>query len=168
MENSRKAVCHPDKPHLCKGLCRACYEKLPERKKNKPQYPENGYRWHLKWKFNLTPEDYDAMFEAQGGVCAICHKRPDELKKRGTKRLHIDHDHSCCPGVRSCGKCVRGLLCFTCNRDLTAIEKPYWVDAAKVYLQKPPSGRKASTISAVEQFFSWALDEYPLQRLENG
>lgn len=27
----------------------------------------------------------------------------------------LDHDHSCCPGRRSCGKCFRGVLCAGCN-----------------------------------------------------
>ena len=29
--------------------------------------------------------------------------------------LAVDHDHGCCPGERSCGKCVRGLVCRDCN-----------------------------------------------------
>lgn len=27
----------------------------------------------------------------------------------------IDHDHKCCPGHRSCGSCVRGIVCRSCN-----------------------------------------------------
>lgn len=30
-------------------------------------------------------------------------------------RLVVDHDHACCPGERSCGNCIRGLICFQCN-----------------------------------------------------
>jgi hypothetical protein len=34
-------------------------------------------------------------------------------------RRCTDHDHECCPGRRSCGHCVRGVVCATCNSLLT-------------------------------------------------
>jgi hypothetical protein len=52
----------------------------------------------------FTPEDYDRLFEAQGGRCAGCG---DEF---GDKVPHVDHDHA--TGA------VRGLLCGNCNRAL--------------------------------------------------
>lgn len=29
--------------------------------------------------------------------------------------LCIDHDHECCPGKITCGKCIRGVLCWSHN-----------------------------------------------------
>jgi hypothetical protein len=49
----------------------------------------------------MTVEQYDRMFKAQKGVCAICGRPPK------TVRLAVDHNHKT-------GK-VRGLLCFRCN-----------------------------------------------------
>lgn len=66
------------------------------------------------WRtYRVTPERLQGMLESQGG-CAICHTP----SPRGDRRWHIDHDHSCCPGKTSCGKCVRGVLCGTCNSGL--------------------------------------------------
>lgn len=66
-------------------------------------------RSHLKRFYGITPDQYDAIIEAQGGGCGICGAVSE-------KRMHVDHDHACCPGRRCCGSCVRGILCLTCNR----------------------------------------------------
>jgi Recombination endonuclease VII len=66
-------------------------------------------------RHGLTAERYDKMLADQNGLCAICKRSPTVF---GVKHLDIDHDHRCCPGVYSCGKCVRGLICIACNRAL--------------------------------------------------
>lgn len=64
---------------------------------------------HLS-QFHILPQDYDAMLAAQGGVCKGCGRLPDG------RALQVDHDHACCPEAgRSCGQCIRGLMCFSCN-----------------------------------------------------
>lgn len=66
--------------------------------------------------YGVTREQYDEMHRAQGGVCACCGQPERMLNRRGEiKMLAVDHDHSCCPGKKSCGGCVRGLLCHSCN-----------------------------------------------------
>ena len=65
-------------------------------------------KWRL-YNYSLTPEKYDAMLEAQGGHCVTCDS---------AEKLVIDHDHACCPGGKSCGKCVRAILCHGCNTAL--------------------------------------------------
>jgi hypothetical protein len=77
----------------------------------------------------LTGIEYEAMLAVQEGVCALCGQPPK------TKRLAIDHDHRCCPGHFSCGKCIRGLLCTKCNLFLGLIESPF-VEKARVYLEQ--------------------------------
>ena len=66
-----------------------------------------------KSNYGLTPEAVEAMLASQGYRCAICRKR-----FKGHQHTHIDHDHSCCPSGRSCGKCIRGILCNFCNQGL--------------------------------------------------
>lgn len=63
-------------------------------------------------KYGLTLEAWQAILEAQGGVCAVCERLPK------SRRLCIDHEHrprwkQKPPEERA--KAVRGLLCWTCN-----------------------------------------------------
>jgi hypothetical protein len=82
-----------------------------------PADPDYKLRWSLWLRFHITLEEYNAKLAAQGGRCAICRKLP------GRMRLHVDHDHRCCPGRKGCGRCNRDLLCFTCNGLVGAMEK---------------------------------------------
>jgi hypothetical protein len=67
----------------------------------------------------------------QGYACGMCR----ELFAEG-QLIHVDHDHECCPVKnRSCGKCVRGLLCHGCNIALGHIEHRYAM--ARAYLDGP-------------------------------
>ena len=51
-----------------------------------------------------------------------CYAPGCEVTGSGWAGLHIDHDHGCCPGKKSCGRCVRGALCGFHNKCLGFIE----------------------------------------------
>lgn len=85
----------------------------------------------LRRHYQLTRERYDDMLAEQGGVCGICQSPPT------TKRLSVDHDHACCPGDITCGKCIRGLLCDKCNWWLGLIEDDLTIiELAEFYMRR--------------------------------
>jgi hypothetical protein len=57
--------------------------------------------YHLKHRYGIGAEDFDALVVQQGGVCAICGREAPE---------HVDHSHD--------SGAVRGILCFNCNGGL--------------------------------------------------
>lgn len=57
--------------------------------------------YHLRQRYGVTREVFDALVDRQGGVCAVC---------RQAEPVHVDHDHVS-------GR-VRGVLCFNCNGGL--------------------------------------------------
>ena len=68
------------------------YSNSEHRKVNKPSL---GRRKH-----------YPALFEAQGGRCAICGTHESKVGRK----LHVDHDHET--------EVIRELLCGSCNMGL--------------------------------------------------
>jgi hypothetical protein len=73
---------------------------------------QRSTRWaaDLKSKYNVSRIRFDAMLVAQLGCCSLC-----ERPMTGPFEPVVEHDHRCCPGKRSCGKCVRGLAHSACN-----------------------------------------------------
>lgn len=68
-------------------------------------------RKSLAAKYDLNQDTFNDLLRAQGNACIIC------LTKEAD-RWAVDHDHACCIGKKTCGKCIRGILCFKCNTAL--------------------------------------------------
>lgn len=87
-------------------------------------------------RYGITRAQVEAMVTEQGG-CAIC-RRPDPGGSDYRRGWHVDHDHACCSGGRNdrtCGKCVRGILCGRCNKLIgTAGDDPNLLRLAIGYL----------------------------------
>lgn len=134
----------------------AWYEKNKERHKEnaKERYKKNP-DYHAEWrknnpdrqirhKYGLSQADYNKLLEDQNHVCAIC----GGVNKSG-KALSVDHDHSCCAGTKSCGKCVRQLLCYGCNFMLGyAKDNPEILEAGKKYLERHSRPKNLAKIPA--------------------
>lgn len=88
--------------------------------------------------------EFDALCEAQGGLCAACGG-PLVLGGRELKSVCVDHDRTCCPGMKSCGKCVRGLIHWGCNMALGhAEDNPKLLADAIAYLERWQSKKTTS------------------------
>lgn len=148
-----------------KGLCNTCYSgtRLGQNPRKYIHFDEHGQTCskcviyqpfasfaaknvktlsgHTSWcrtcqvmyKFSISKVEYDELLADQGGVCAICKSSPSD----GGKALAVDHDHACCPTGRSCGKCIRGLLCASCNQGIGLLgDTPEKVLVAYEYLKE--------------------------------
>ncbi|MGY1608738.1 endonuclease domain-containing protein [Geodermatophilus sp. SYSU D00700] len=73
----------------------------------RPEWPLERRDYNARFNFNLPPGRYIEMVHEQGGLCAISGCDNDAVS--------IDHDHRCCDGAYSCGRCVRAILCRQCN-----------------------------------------------------
>lgn len=72
-----------------------------------------------------------AYLATEQGGCRVCKRQ-----EPGAKGWVVDHDHSCCPGEKSCGACRRGILCAWCNNALGyALDNPAILRALADYLE---------------------------------
>lgn len=111
---------------VSRTYCRRYREKLI--KQDSVSYRQRVRRSVLKTAYGITPEQYEAMWTAQRGVCAICG-RPEIATFRGKiKRLAIDHNHQT--------RKVRALLCVQCNHGLGRFDDdPELLEKAAAYLR---------------------------------
>lgn len=85
----------------------------------------------IKYRFGITPEQYNAMLEAQGGVCAICKKPEMERQNGAIRKLSVDHCHT--TGV------IRGLLCAKHNKAIGVFDDDAdLLASAASYVLNPP------------------------------
>lgn len=88
---------------------------------NKPEALRRAKNSSYKRRYGLTVNDVERMRKAQGGKCACCGKRENNLM--------VDHDHA--TGL------VRALLCRGCNTALGFIKDDVKIaEALAVYLTK--------------------------------
>lgn len=79
---NRKAECHPDRPHLSKGLCAPCY-----RQQYRQLHPAALWRHQRKYtqkkRFRLlgiTRDQLDQMLKKAAGQCPVCLRPGQTLK----------------------------------------------------------------------------------------
>lgn len=130
-------VCGPNTP-LWHHKAQNRYLCANRRKESKREWAAKNYstaknRWESQEnRFGLTEEKWNALFDSQGRVCAVC-----KTDKPGGRGWHTDHDRNCCPTHRmTCHECVRGILCSNCNTALGLLkDNPETLRNALTYLE---------------------------------
>lgn len=114
------------------GICRMCAR-------------ENS----VQYKYGMSAGEYEALFNFQGGKCAICGRKLALLKIPGKPqeagRAEVDHKHLLKKQAKLVPKkdTVRGILCggrwAGCNHKLGKVDNIDWLRSAATYLENPPA-----------------------------
>jgi hypothetical protein len=106
--------------------------------------PQALFAMNLWKNFRIRFEKFSEMLIEQSGRCGICEKPLNPPC--------VDHNRKCCPGPKSCGKCVRGLLCRRCNTSLHEYEDRKWREGRRISpsLKWAKGKRREPTISDMQ------------------
>jgi len=89
----------------------------------------------LKRTHNITLFEWEKLFDGQDRKCAIC--RTNKPGKPPFNSWATDHDRKCCSKEKSCGKCIRGILCARCNKGIGLLQdNEIFLGNAILYLRK--------------------------------
>ncbi len=94
-------------------------------------FPSMDRERDMRRKYGITISEYEIMFAAQDGKCAICKLAEKAFDPRtgAQKRLAVDHCHN--------SEKIRGLLCWDCNIALGKIkDSPEILREMIAYLEK--------------------------------
>lgn len=85
----------------CK-ICRGSKNRQSKYGRQELSGKEYNRQRQIYYKYRLTIDEYNTMLSRGCDVC-------------GDEATSVDHNHECCPGVKTCGNCIRGVLCTKCN-----------------------------------------------------
>lgn len=109
LDSYYKSISRKSKFNL-QSWCKDCTNKSA---REYSSHKTDGIRTAGVTAYGISVDKYLELMLLQDNKCAICKEATST-----ETRLYIDHDHNCCSGRKSCGKCVRGLLCRSCNSAL--------------------------------------------------
>ncbi len=71
-----------NRPARCKGMCDSHYNKKrwADGHRSPSCNPESRRQAHLRHRYGIDTEQYQKMFDEQGGVCSICKEFPEKEK----------------------------------------------------------------------------------------
>lgn len=130
---------HIAKKRTTSRNCVDC-ERERDRKRGNRKSKLPNYERHraLRIKYGISPAEWDAMFDQQGRVCAICR-----TTNPGKKNWQTDHCHAT--------DIVRGILCSSCNNGLGRFkDRVVNLSSAITYLER--IGRSKREIIRTQPF----------------
>jgi hypothetical protein len=126
MAATRKPCAKCKNPTVNSKYCRTCAPIVKKERKH------NAHETRVAATYGLRPGEYEKLYLAQGGKCAV-----KDCRATGrTKLLAVEHDHH----VNGKRESIRGLMCSMHNNWIgKANDDPTVFESIAEYLRHPPA-----------------------------